>query len=162
MKKLSNKGFMLAETLIVTTFVAGILIFLFVQFTNLGKSYDDSYIYNTPEGLYALEDIKEYINSDLDIQLYIEENIDTMKYIDLTDCTLFTNKNYCSNLIRLENIDKIFITTNEFDKESITGYNEDFNIFINKIVGEGSEKYRLVASFKNSMFATLKLGDSNE
>lgn len=162
MKKINNKGFMLAETLIVTTFVAGILIFLFIQFTNLGKSYDDSYIYNTPEGLYALEDMKEYINTDSDLLLYIEENIGTKKYIDLTDCSLFKNKEYCTNLIKIENIDKIFITTNDFDKESITGYNEDFNTFINKIIGEGSEKYRLVASFKNSMFATLRLGDNNE
>lgn len=162
MKKRNNKGFMLAETLIVTTFVAGILIFLFIQFTNLGKSYDDSYIYNTPEGLYALEDMKEYINTDSDLLLYIEENIGTKKYIDLTDCSLFKNKEYCTNLIKIENIDKIFITTNDFDKESITGYNEDFNTFINKIIGEGSEKYRLVASFKNSMFATLRLGDNNE
>ena len=74
MKKLNSSGFMLAETLIVTTFVAGILIFLFIQFTNLGKAYDDSYIYNTTEGLYALEDIKKYINTDLDLLLYIEEN----------------------------------------------------------------------------------------
>ena len=111
MKKLNNEGFMLAETSIVTTFVAGILIFLFIQFTNLGKAYDDSYIYNTPEGLYALEDIKEYINSDLDLLLYIEENIEIKKYIDLTDCSLFKNKEYCTNLIRIENIDKIFITT---------------------------------------------------
>ncbi|MBQ2946827.1 MAG: hypothetical protein IJE04_03135 [Bacilli bacterium] len=162
MKKLNSSGFMLAETLIVTTFVAGILIFLFIQFTNLGKAYDDSYIYNTTEGLYALEDIKEYINTDLDLLLYIEENIETMKYIDLTDCSLFTNENYCVNLFNLENIDRIFITTNTFDNKNITGYNEDFNIFIGKIIGEGSEKYRLVASFKNSMFATLRLGDSDE
>ena len=162
MKKLNSNGFMLAETLIVTTFVAGILIFLFIQFTNLGKAYDDSYIYNTPEGLYALEDIKEYVNTDTDLLLYIDENIATMKYIDLTDCSLFTNKEYCTNLFDLENIDKVFITTNDFDKEYITGYNEDFNIFINKIVNEGSKKYRLVASFKNGMFATLRLGDSDE
>lgn len=162
MKKLNNKGFMLAETLIVSTFVAGVLIFLFIQFTNLGKAYDDSYIYNTSEGLYALEDVKEYINTDLDLLLYIEENIGTMKYIDLTNCSLFKNREYCVNLFELENIDKIFITTNNFDKLSITGYNEDFNLFINKIVKEDSEKYRLVASFKNGMFATLRLGDSYE
>lgn len=162
MKKLNNKGFMLAETLIVSTFVAGVLIFLFIQFTNLGKAYDDSYIYNTPEGLYALEDIKEYINTDLDVQLYIEQNIETMKYIDLTNCDLFTNKDYCTNLFRLENIDKIFITTNTFDKQIIKDYSEDFSAFINKIVSEGNEKYRLVASFKNSTFATLRLGDSDE
>jgi hypothetical protein len=29
-------------------------------------------------------------------------------------------------------------------------------------VKEGSEKYRLVASFKNGMFATLRLGDNHE
>ena len=162
MKKLNGSGFMLAETLIVTTFVAGILIFLFIQFTNLSKAYDDSYIYNTPEGLYALEDIKEYINADLDVQLYIEENIVTQKYIDLTDCNLFRNKEYCTNLFDLENIDRIFITTNTFDKESIIGYNEDFNTFISKIISEGNEKYRLVASFKSGMFATLRLGDSDE
>lgn len=162
MKKLNSNGFMLAETLIVTTFVAGILIFLFIQFTNLGKAYDDSYIYNTPEGLYALEDIKEYINSDSNLLLYIEENITITEYIDLTDCNLFQNKEYCTNLFNLENIDKVFLTTNDFDKNSITGYNEDFNIFINKIVKEGNEKYRLVASFKNGMFATLRLGDNHE
>ena len=162
MKKLNNKGFMLAETLIVSTFVAGVLIFLFIQFTNLGKAYDDSYIYNTPEGLYALEDIKEYINTDLDVQLYIEQNIETMKYIDLTDCSLFINKDYCVNLFELENIDRIFVTTNDFDKQSITGYNEDFKIFINKIINEGNEKYRLVASFKSGMFATMRVGGSDE
>ena len=162
MKKHNNKGFMLAETLIVSTFVAGVLIFLFIQFTNLGKAYDDSYIYNTTEGLYALEDVKEYIDTDLDLLLYIEENIETAKYIDLTDCNLFENKDYCTNLFKLESIDRIFITTNDFDKQSITGYNEDFNIFINKIVKEGNEKYRLVASFKNGMFATLRIGDSDE
>lgn len=162
MKKLKSRGFMLAETLIVTTFVAGILIFLFIQFTNLGKAYDDSYIYNTPEGLYALEDIKAYINTDSDLLLYIEENIESEKYIDLTDCNLFNNENYCMNLFNLENIDKVFITTNTFNKEYLEGYNEDFNIFISQINGEGSEKYRLVASFENGMFATLRLGDSDE
>jgi len=161
-KKINNKGFMLVETLIVTTFVAGVLIFLFIQFNNLSKAYDDSYVYNTPEGLYALEDIKKYVDTDIDLLTYINENIESLKYIDITDCNLFNNKNYCLKLFELENIDKIFITTNNFEKESITRYKEDFIIFINKINEEGEEKYRLVASFKNSTFATLRLGDSYE
>jgi len=162
MKNINNKGFMLVETLIVTTFVAGVLIFLFIQFNNLSKAYDDSYVYNTPEGLYALEDIKKYVDTDIDLLTYINENIESLKYIDITDCNLFNNKNYCLKLFELENIDKIFITTNNFEKESITRYKEDFIIFINKINEEGEEKYRLVASFKNSTFATLRLGDSYE
>lgn len=162
MKNINEKGFMLVETLIVTTFVAGILIFLYIQFTNLNKSYEDSYTYNTSEGLYALEDIKRYINTDLNVLEYIEENINELQYIDITDCSLFGNKEYCLKLIELENIDEIFITTNKFIQENIKGYDEDFNKFISMIISEGSEKYRLVASFKNSMFATLRFGDSDE
>lgn len=162
MKKKNNKGYMLAETLIVTVFVSSVLIFLFIQFTNLSKSYDESYIYNTTEGLYALEDIKTYINKDQTFISYLEENIDTLGYIDITDCNLFNNKEYCLNLIEIENIDKIFISTNLIPKDKVNGYNEDFNIFINKINREGEEPYRLVASFKNSTFATIRLGDNNE
>ena len=82
MKK-NNKGFMLIETLIVTTFVAGVLLFLFFQLTSLNNSYTEYYNYNTTEGLYALEDVKDYINSDTMFQDYVSNNIRTMKYIDI-------------------------------------------------------------------------------
>lgn len=162
MKKNNSRGFMLAETLIVTAFVAGVLIFLFIQFSNLSKSYDESYIYNTTEGLYALEDIKNYIKEDTTFTLYLNNNIETMEYIDITDCSLFNNKDYCLNLFKLENINKIFITKNIVPKNKITNYTEEFLTFINKINKEGDEPYRLVASFNNSTYATLRIGDSNE
>lgn len=162
MKKNNNKGFMLAETLVVTTFVSGVLIFLFIQFSNLSKSYDESYIYNTTEGLYALEDLKKYIETDINFTDYIDTNIETKKYIDITNCSLFTDESYCLNLIEIENIDKIFISTNSLPKDIINEYDEGFTNFINKINKEGKEEYRLVASFKNSTYATLRLGDDNE
>lgn len=162
MKKKNNKGFMLAETLIVTAFVAGVLIFLFIQFSNLSKAYDDSYIYNTPEGLYALEDVRRYIENDLDFLEYLDTDINTMGYIDISDCNLFASKNYCLNLLQLENIDNIFITTNSIPKDQITDYSEGFLTFINKINEEGDEPYRLVASFNNSTYATLRFGDNYE
>ena len=173
MKKNNNRGFMLVETLVVTTFVAGVLIFLFVQFSKLSKAYEESYIYNTVEGLYALKDVKDFIMLDSTtitetdsegetfIQ-YIEDNIDTENYIDITDCSLFANKDFCFRLLVNENIDKIFITKNEIPKDNITGYNEGFKTFINKINEEGNEPYRIVASFNNSTYATLRFGDNNE
>ena len=51
MKK-NEKGFVLLETLIVTTFVVSTLIFLYTQFSNIKTSYDASFRYNTVEGLY--------------------------------------------------------------------------------------------------------------
>lgn len=150
---------MLAETLVVTTFVAGVLIYLYIQFSNLNNSYEDSYIYNTVEGLYALDDIKTYIESDDQILEYINENIEDLKYIDITDCSLFTNYDYCEELLESENIKSIFITTNQVPYESIVQYNEKFTTFISKINKEGIEPYRIVASFNNSTYATLRFGE---
>lgn len=159
MKKKNNKGFMLAETLIVTAFVAGVLIFLYIQFTSLNKSYEETYIYNTVEGLYALEDIKSYIENDDNINQYIKENIEDLKYIDITDCTLFSDKDYCSTYFKLENIKNIFITLNSIPNEDFNTYNQEFQTFIGKINKEGFQPYRIVAEFNNSTYATLRFGD---
>lgn len=159
MKKTNNRGFMLAETLIVTVFVSGILIYLYIQFSNLNKSYEDSYLYNTVEGLYALEDVKTYIERDNQILEYVDTNIEELKYIDITDCSLFTNIDYCKNIFQLENIKSVFITTNIVPYEVITQYNEEFITFINKINKEGVEPYRIVAEFNNTTYATLRFGE---
>lgn len=157
MKK-NEKGFMLLETLIVTTFVAGVLILLFVQFSNLSRKYESSYKYNTVEGIYALDDIREYIEYE-DFITYIDDNIATDRYIDITNCSLFKSKETCLNLIETENIDRVFVTTNLVPTDRITRYDEEFLEFINKINEEGDEPYRLVASFKNSTYATIRFGE---
>lgn len=162
MKKSNNKGFMLIETLVVTVFVAGVLIFLYMQFSNLSKSYDESYIYNITEGLYALEDLRSYMKQNPSTMNYLEENIGNLKFIDLTDCSLFNDKTYCYNLMKLENIDKVFFSTNLLPKNIINNYDEGFTNFIDKIIEEGEEPYRLVASFNNNTYATLRLGDKHE
>lgn len=156
MKK-NKRGFILIETLLVTMFVAGALIFVYIQFSKLNNYYDDSYKYNTVEGLYALEDIKNYILNDTMATEYIGSNIETQKFIDITDCSIFTDVDNCLNLINIENIKSIFVTTNNVPKDNILKYDEDFNSFINKISPVGSESYRIVAKFDNLTYATLRL-----
>lgn len=159
MKKIKNQGFMLAETLIVTSFVAGVLIFLFIQISTLGKKYQDSYSYNTVEDLYALEDIANYIESDTVAYTYIEENIND-SYMDITDCSIFLSKDYCTKLFQLENVDKVLVSVNDVDINDYKNYSdEEFLNFISKISKEGKEKYRLIASFKNSTYATIRFGE---
>ena len=53
MKKVNNKGFMLTETIVVSTFTLTILVLLFVYFKDLVIAYNDSYRYNTVEGVYS-------------------------------------------------------------------------------------------------------------
>ncbi len=157
MKKNNDKGFVLAETLIVTAFVAGVLIFIFIEFTAISRNYEESYNYNTVENLYSLNNIKEYIISDYEAFSNIKENLNSQKSINLTDCVLFTNKDYCSKLFELEQIKNIIITNNYFDSNDLSEYDTDFYKFMKSINSSGNENYRIITSFKDGTYATLRL-----
>ena len=161
MKK-NEKGFMLAETLLVTAFVAGVLIYLYIQFTSLSGNYSDAYNYNTVEDLYALADVVEFISKDPKALTNIRNNISENKYIDISNCTLFTEQAMCMKLLELENINEIIITTNTIPKDSIKDYSAGFIKFVSRINASNNEPYRVVASFKNNTYATLRFGDTNE
>ena len=148
----NNKGYMLAETLIVTTFVAGVLIFLFMQFSKLSASYGDYYTYNTTEGLYALEDIKDYIESDSNMYNKIKNNITFNNYINITNCDYFTNKEYCNKLLELENISEIYVMANNTKVKTVSNTIDNF---LGKINSEGNETYRIVAKFNDGKFFIL-------
>lgn len=159
MKKMCDKGFMLVETLVVTSFVAGVLIFLFIQFNNLSKNYTDAYDYNTVEGLYSLENVRIYLASDLSAFESIETAVANKGYIEITDCNIFTERNYCLKLFELENISKIFVTNNDFEKDIFFNYNDGFKKFISKVSGEGTQKYRFLVEFNDSTYATIRFGE---
>ena len=159
---MKKNGFMLAETLLVTTFIAGVLIYLFVQFYNLNENFNDSYKYNTAEGLYALEDVVELIVNDEFVMTYLDENIVKYHYIDISNCSIFSDADVCKKLLGLENVNEIFITTNTIPKSSIKGYSVGMNKFLERIKASETEPDRVVASFKNNKYATVRFGDCNE
>ena len=159
MKKNSTKGFMLAETLVVTTFVAGILIYLFIQFTNLSQNYNDAYSYNTVEGLYSVRNIRDFIIKDVAALTSIDTIIENNGYAEITNCDQFTEKNYCLKLFELENIKEIFITNSNFDKDLFSTSNEGFKKFIKKIKSQDNNKYRILVEFNDSTYTTIRFGE---
>lgn len=159
MKKMDNKGFMLAETLIVTSFVAGVLIFIFIEFTNISKNYEDNYTYNTVEDLYALEDIRDYILEDDLAITNIEDELSNKDYIEISNCSIAGDKDYCLKLFELVNVDQVIISKNKFDKSKFNNSDKNLEAFVKKISIKGSEVYRLIVSFKNSTYATLRFGE---
>ena len=72
MKK-RNKGFILLETLVVSTFIITVLIYLYIQFTNLKKSYDISFRYDTISGLYGAKEIDKFINNNYGYTDFLEK-----------------------------------------------------------------------------------------
>jgi len=78
MKK-NNKGFMLLETLIVSTIILSTLIFLFIQFSNIKTSYEISFTHNTIPGIYIAKELSDFLvtsgnNTKLDTKLKNVEN----------------------------------------------------------------------------------------
>ena len=150
---------MLAETIVVTSFVVGILIFLFIQFTNLTKNYNDHYKYNTVEGLYALKNIKNYIKSDAIAFNSIKDDVNEFGFLDIKNCDSFVEKQYCLKLFELNEIDDIYVTDNDFKRELFNEFDDSFKKFIEKIDAEGDEPYRLLVKFNDSTFATIRVGE---
>ena len=159
MKKEFSNGFMLIETLIVTTFVSGVLIFLFIQLVTLSNNYDNSYKYNRVEDLYLLRNIKDYMLKDLTALNTIKSQVNDNGFVELTDCSIFSETDYCLKLFELSNIKTIFITENNIETPLFKNYNDGLKSFIDKINGEGENKYRILAEFNNSRYATIKIGE---
>jgi len=157
-KKNSIKGFVLAETLIVSMFVAGVLIFLFIQFSNLSKNYIDSYNYNSVEDLYSLKNIRDYIENDIEAWTLIKDELKKNDFFEMTNCENFSNKEYCLYLLEVKEIKQIYITENNFDKNIFLLSNTKFKNFLDKIKSEGLESYRIIAEFKDSKYATIRFG----
>lgn len=153
MKKSNNKGFMLIETLIVSLFVATTLIYLYVQFVNLNSAYTTSFTYNTVDGLYALDDIRDYL---LDYQSIVQTEMKKKDYVD-DICTILPNQNYCEGLLEAENVKTLIIAKNDLTTTVFPNtYNQTLKDFIDKITVTGNEEYRLVAEFNNLTYATLR------
>lgn len=172
MKKNCQKGFMLAETLIVSTFIVGVLLIMFVQLRNISSGYKKSLTYNTVNALYAATNMREFLISDKyeDLIKYYQDNfsLDTSNpfvYLDLTSCPtdLVDEIDYCNSLVSTLKIKTILFTdeTNEyllrFLDEDIS-LSKDMKNFIKyqKTDGEAS-KYRIYLETTDGEFASIKV-----
>ncbi len=164
MKK-NSKAFALVETLIVSTIIASILIYMFVQFNKLDENYNESFRYNDVDDLYKLDSIKEYINS-LDnesiINIGSKINNDDMIVMNKNDDT-YTNIEYLDNQIDLlANLDikTLVLTKADINNVDTSSLSKTLKNMIKKIDNK-SDNYRIIAEFNNGECATItvNLGD---
>lgn len=168
MKKKNNMGFALAETLIVSTVVAGILIYLFIQFSALKRSYNNSFAYNTVNNLYALEDVFDYVDNlssstksnilnSIDDNNYVEINKSNDEYTDNVNDEQIVADGYGYNLLNALDIKNLVITKESFDYSTIDSDNikQGFKTFMSKIKVTDGDDYRLIAQFTDGTYATI-------
>ena len=181
MKKKNNKGFLLVETLIVSTFAASTMIFIFIQFRRITTEYDRSFSYNTVEGLYATHEINKYIlnNGFEKIVEYMSgrtedgETADPEPYVILYDgnsCSsvYLYETDYCNHLMKELNVKQVLVTYSDLNtdhfRENIDDYDQfdqGFKRFVKYIkYDEGDTellKKRTIVTFNDDTYATLKL-----
>lgn len=169
MKKKNQKGFMLVETLVVSTFVLGSLVFLFIQFRNVNQGYNRAFHYNTVNGLYASENIGKFLKQDNYETMTQKYRDNRLKYVDLTGCpsTYIKETSYCLKLMDTLDVKKVILTDADLSyiRKAITN-NEATDIssgltkFINSLNNDEAGtllKYRVIVEMNDGTYASVKM-----
>lgn len=169
MKK-NNKGFMLLETLIVSTVILSTLIFLFVQFSNIKSSYEISFTHNTIPGIYIARELSDLLIETGD-SIVLSNELDNSQngYINITSSILSINKDFYEEMMTHMNIKDIIYTDNNLttlkthlNSENIDKniFTESFKNFIFKLKNKETNKKmgRLIIKFNDNTFASIVIG----
>lgn len=160
MKKNNNAGFMLMETLLVSTFVLGAMTYIIVQFGALKRSYNNSFNYNTVLGLYGIQNIHEYATK---YSMYnnLKGNITVGGYTDII-CSISTANPNCNKLMNDLNVGKILFVKDSVFKNNVAAdyplFANDYDLyqFVKKIKWDDSA-YHWIIKYKDNTYATIKL-----
>lgn len=165
MKK-NNRGFLLAESLVVSTFVLTILILLYVQFSNLTTNYKNSYNYNNVESIYDLSSVASYLKTNgFDLSSKLTKSKPYVIVYENNSCNMDAGiiDTFCDNLINKMDAKRIIYTSSDINLiQKYVSENDDSNInqslrdFILRVeTTPVQNKGRLFAEFNNGTFATI-------
>lgn len=161
MKK-SNGGFVLMETLIVSAFIIGTLVYLFVQFSNIKRSYDISFQTDTITGLYQADQLASYWTQ-ID-QTSITSALESNGYVELQDCNLATShRTYCENLIQLANAKTVLLVQDDLTElkkklQTNNPFEEELYQYIQRLKTSNTTSKRLIVQFNNHTVASILFG----
>lgn len=163
MKKKYNKGFIFAETIVVSSVVIAALIIIYVQFISIINNYNLSFKYNSVNDMYLVDNINNYILTDGYPEL--KTSLESDNYVNITDCSYdyFTEYLYCKGLMQ-----NIGVKTAIFTREDTTNlvntldgsYSTGLKKFISKLNTDNeANRYRVIVEFENGTFASVKIDE---
>lgn len=156
-----TKGFMLVETLLVSLTIAGILVYMYSQFSTINSSYQRLYNYNTTDTIYQIGAFKDFMvrytkgNS-------IYSGLDA-KVIGCHSLNLETQDDeYCNMLYDSIAPELIILTKGQYNTDTILSKvtNAENKAVIKKFlstVEQGSStSYRLIILYDDDRVATVQ------
>lgn len=151
MKK-NNKGFFLAETIVVIALVTTVMAFVYPNVTNLYDNYKNrTKYYDQTEDLYLLRAIYDELNSNDELNKLTNDGCKEFNDGDKKEITKYKN---------IYNIDNLYIT-GYMTEVSDTNYN--FNKYLKRLKKTTYDKvsYRLIVKFRNGRYASIKIDNPN-
>ena len=144
MKKNSN-GFTILETLITSTLVISTLVFLYVQFNNLERNYDDSFRFNTVNGIHKAKELSKYYQANPDKKC---------TNYSISICLNLSNDVY--NILNIQNSYLMSdLKTSEIDFSKIQNTcDEGCKRFIKRIKTDTND-IRLVVKYNDGTYASV-------
>ena len=149
--KNNNKGFMLAEVFIVSSFVLGVLVYMFIQMNSIMKNYNKSFSYDTVQGLYITNEVKKYLNYNSSNADYISRACESYEIFDSSESN-WTNIKKQSNIktVILGNLN--YIKKNANNDVNISAKEKDYI----KYLGE-KDKCVLLLEFNDDTYSSLNM-----
>ena len=89
---MKKNGFMLAEVLIVSTLLIGVMVFMYTQIRTLTLNYTRSFNYNTVDGLYGARVIKDFLMNENTYKNVQKNKIGDTLFIFLIDYFIINTK----------------------------------------------------------------------
>lgn len=152
MKKNKHNGFLLAEAFIVSTFVLGVLIFMYVQVKGIINNYNKSFSYNTIPDIYITKEIDKYFRY---IYSDVSDDLESNGYIDIT-----VYDEMMSNLKNSANIKQIIISLPSISWNiGSAGVDNKFKDYISWLKRNNSKDcdYIIITEFNDDTYASLRM-----
>lgn len=158
MKK-NNKGFFLAETIVMIALVTSIMAFVYPNVSKLYENYKDRVVYyDQTEDIYKLKYVYDYIQNNKNIKEYIvsKEQLNEIGDID--------------NELKKLKISKLYITGYMTSQDVVPDEEYDFKRYISRLkkTTYDTSSYRLIGIFeyeedenKITKYASIKIDNPN-
>ena len=148
MSKMNNKGFLLAESLIVTTFVLTVLVFLFIQFKNIMINNRKNYVYNKVSDIYNLGSLNDCFVAN---KIGSDWGFDSRINVDAIDIR-------CQDIANEMGLKYVIYTNSDISQIKTEELDRDVKEFVDKvnytkIEGQG----RLIGKFNTKNIATIAI-----
>lgn len=161
MKK-NNKGFLLTEAFIASTFIVTVLTFLYIQFRDISRGYEQTFKYNTINALYGVNNVRN---------LLYEEGLTTIKtakgsalYLDITNCDIIVdvyNEEFCELLFNNINAKTVLFTDSDITAlltSDLSIFSEELQDYIRALnYDRNTTTYRLIVEYNDNTFGSLVL-----